>query len=444
MTIAPIKALRASGSSLGLPTADEVSAATPTTRDRALDVIRIVSLVGVVLGHTIMAVSAIDNGVLLWGNLLNGRPVFQALTWVFQIMPLFFFAGVAASVGSWKPGTSWGSWLMHRCTRLYRPVFYYLGFWAVALLILRQILPLHVYEPVAGVSTQLLWFLGAYVLVLAAVPLLARIRTTQSMFTALAGIYLGIAAIDVLRLGLGAPSGIGYVNFVVWLLPAVLGVGYRRQLITQKAALMLAAAVFAVNIALVMFGPYTISLVGVAGQKVPNMIPPSLVLAGHAIILSALAIAAMPAINRWAQRPRVWWAVAIGNSGAMTLYLWHMPALLGMHLVFDFLGFPRYNTAAPDFVVLSVLQVMTMAVLVTGLFLTLRPLENNPLPGWDGGYVAYPGMRSAAVGIALMTAGGFTLASVVWGLKGFGLTCWVVALAGLITARALASDKKGV
>ncbi|MFV8179132.1 acyltransferase family protein [Mycobacteroides chelonae] len=427
---------------LGLPTADEVGAATVATRDRALDVIRIVSLVGVVLGHTVMAVSAIDNGVLLWGNLLNGRPVFQALTWVFQIMPLFFFAGVAASVGSWKPGTSWGSWLMHRCTRLYRPVFYYLGFWAVALLILRQILPLHVYEPVAGVSTQLLWFLGAYVLVLAAVPLLARITTTRSMLGALAGIYLGIAAVDVLRLGLGAPAGIGYVNFVVWLLPAVLGVGYRRQLITQKAALMLAAAVFAINIALVTFGPYTISLVGVAGQKVPNMIPPSLVLAGHAIVLSALAIAAMPAINRWAQRPRVWWAVAIGNSGAMTLYLWHMPALLGMHLVFDFLGFPRYDTTATNFVFLSVLQVVTMTILVAGLFLALRPLENNPLPGWDGGYVAHHGVRSAAVGVALMAAGGFTLASVVWGLKGFGLVCWVVVLAGLIIARSLASQRR--
>lgn len=262
------------------------------------------------------------------------------------------------------------------------------------------------------------------------------------MLGALAGIYLGIAAVDVLRLGLGAPAGIGYVNFVVWLLPAVLGVGYRRQLITQKAALILAAAVFAINIALVTFGPYTISLVGVAGQKVPNMIPPSLVLAGHAIVLSALAIAAMPAINRWAQRPRVWWAVAIGNSGAMTLYLWHMPALLGMHLVFDFLGFPRYDTTATNFVFLSVLQVVTMTILVTGLFLALRPLENNPLPGWDGGYVAHPGVRSAAVGVALMAAGGFTLASVVWGLKGFGLVCWVVVLAGLIIARSLASQRR--
>ena len=93
-------------------------------------------------------------------------------------MPLFFFAGAAASMASWRPGDSWGDWLMKRCTRLFRPVFYYLAFWAVALTVLRHVLPEHVYEPVAGVSIQLLWFLGAYVLVLAAMPLLCRITTT--------------------------------------------------------------------------------------------------------------------------------------------------------------------------------------------------------------------------------------------------------------------------
>ncbi|SKT58666.1 Uncharacterised protein [Mycobacteroides abscessus subsp. abscessus] len=72
----------------------------------------------------------------------------------------------------------------------------------------------------------------------------------------------------------------------------------------------------------------------------------------------------------------------------------------------------------------------------------MRPLENNPLPGWDGGYIACPGARSAAAGAALMLAGGFTLASVVWGLKGFGLVCWVVVLAGLIIARMLANPTK--
>jgi hypothetical protein len=101
------------------PSPAAVEAGTPATRDRAIDVIRIVSLVGVVIGHTIMATSKLRDGVFIWSNLLTASPVFQALTWVFQIMPLFFFAGVAASIESWTSGTSWGNWLMRRCTRLY-------------------------------------------------------------------------------------------------------------------------------------------------------------------------------------------------------------------------------------------------------------------------------------------------------------------------------------
>ena len=182
------------------PTPAEVEAATPAGRDRAIDVIRIVSLAGVVFGHTVMATSTIRDGVFYWSNLLTASTVFQALTWVFQIMPLFFFAGVAASVASWRPGTSCGGWLLKRCTRLYRPVFYYLVFWAVTLSVLRFVLPVHVYEPVAGISIQLLWFLGAYVLVLAAVPLLARITTTAQLAAAVIGTYAFIAVIDAIRI----------------------------------------------------------------------------------------------------------------------------------------------------------------------------------------------------------------------------------------------------
>src|ERR1044072_5606126 len=127
------------------PTPAEVEANTPKARDRAIDVIRIVALLGVVVGHTVMATSIIDDDVLIWTNLLTESVVFQALTWVFQIMPLFFFAGVAASVESWRAGGSWGNWLMRRCTRLYRPVFYYLAFWFFALAVLRSFLPEPVY-----------------------------------------------------------------------------------------------------------------------------------------------------------------------------------------------------------------------------------------------------------------------------------------------------------
>jgi hypothetical protein len=422
------------------PTPAQVEASTPATRDRAIDVIRIVSLVGVVLGHTVMATSTLRDGVFIWSNLLTVSPVFQALTWVFQIMPLFFFAGVAATVESWSPGISWGNWLMRRCTRLYRPVFYYLAFWGVALTTLRLVLPAHVYEPIAGISIQLLWFLGAYVLVLAAVPLLARIITTGRLVAAVAGAYAFIAVVEAIRINVDGLSVLGYLNMSVWLIPGMLGVAYRRQLLAGRAALALGVAMLVINLALLRFGPYELSLVGIETQQLKNMTPPSLLLAGHAIMVCAFAIAAAPAIARWAQRPRVWWLTAIGNCGAMTLYLWHIPPLLAMHLVFDYLGYPRFDPTTPGFVVLSVVQLVIMAALVTLVFVTLRPLENDALPLWDGGFVARPGVRSAAVGVLLCISGAATLASVGWGLKDQGLYCVAVMLAALSAARRLADD----
>jgi hypothetical protein len=432
------------------PTAAEIEANTPPDRDRAIDVIRIAALVGVVAGHTIMATSIIDDGVFRWGNVLTTSVVFQALTWVFQIMPLFFFAGVAASVNSYvggaqersdrgiSGGQSWGGWLLKRCTRLYRPVFYYLGFWGVALAGLKLVLPQHVYEPVAGISIQLLWFLGAYVLVLAAMPLLARITSLPRLMTVVGATYAVVAVVDYLRVTDPGWTALSYVNFAAWLIPGMFGVAYRRGLLDPRAALRLGVAMAGVNIALYLFGPYRLSLVGIDAEGLRNMTPPSLLLAGHAIMLCAFAIGAAPAIARWADRPRVWRLAVIGNSGAMTLYLWHMPVLLGIHLVFDQLGMARYP-GQPHLVALAVVQFVIMAVLVAVTFVALRPLENNPLPPWDGGYVAGPGPRSTAVGVLLCVAGAATLASCAWGLKDEGWWCVAIILTGLVAARALAS-----
>lgn len=428
---------------LAFPTPAEVAAQTPADRDRVIDVIRIVSLVGVVAGHTIMATSVIRDNVFIWDNLLTTSVVFQALTWVFQIMPLFFFAGAAACVQSWRPGASWGGWLMKRTARLFRPVFYYLAFWAVALAGLHRVLPQRVYEPIAGVSTQLLWFLGAYLLVLATVPLLYRITTTGRLIAAAAGVYAGVAVVDVIRVHAPDAGPLGYLNMAVWLIPGMLGVGYRRRLLTPRAGWAAGLAMLGVNVALLAVGPYELSLVGIPGQRLANLSPPSLLLAGHAITMCCFAVAAAPAIARWARRPRVWWLAAIGNSGAMTLYLWHMPALLGVHLVFDSLGFARYP-GEPNLLALSVIQLLVVAGLVAVLFVALRPSEHAPLPGWDGGALSTPGARSAAVGVLVCVAGAATLASVKWGLKDEGLYCTAVLLAALLGARLLAGGGRGV
>lgn len=196
-------------------------------------------------------------------------------------------------------------------------------------------------------------------LVLAAMPAISRITTRTRLAAGVAVVYGAIATIDVIRLHWPDAAALGNLNLAVWLIPAMFGVAYRRRLLTGRAALVTAVTLLAVNVALLRWGPYEISMVGTGDHRLSNTSQPSLLLAGHAIILSALAIAAAPAIARWAQRPRVWWWAAVGNSGAMTLYLWHMPVLLGMHLLFDSLGHPRYP-GQPDFLAVTVVQRWTL------------------------------------------------------------------------------------
>lgn len=176
---------------------------------------------------------------------------------------------------------------------------------------------------------------------------------------------------------------------------------------------------------------------GIRGQRLANMSPPSLLLAGDAITCARWPFGRAPAIAGWAQKPRVWWLTVIGNSGPMTLYLWHIPALLGVHLMFDSLGWFRYP-GQPHLILLSIVQFVVMAGLVAALFVTLRPLENSPLPGWDGAAVLRPGSRSVAVEVLLCVTGAATLAAARWGLRDDGLYCVAIMLAGLVGARMLA------
>ena len=102
-----------------------------TDRDRAVDVARLAALVVVMFGHCALLLATIDAGGLHIGNLLGELPAIAPLTWVVQVMPLFFLAGGAAGAYGWRGGTPWGTWLFTRAQRLCRPVFWYLAAWAV-------------------------------------------------------------------------------------------------------------------------------------------------------------------------------------------------------------------------------------------------------------------------------------------------------------------------
>ena len=144
-----------------LPTPAQVEAMTPPGRDRSLDLVRLFALFVVITGHGVMLLVTFDGDTLRLGNLLSGSGALQALTWVLQVLPLFFFAGAASSVLGWRAGSSWGRWLLRRAQRLYRPVCWYLLAWTTCLLFLRATVPAPVAERGAHLRRALRSYLGA-------------------------------------------------------------------------------------------------------------------------------------------------------------------------------------------------------------------------------------------------------------------------------------------
>ena len=409
--------------------------AAPATqgRDRAVDVARLSALVVVMFGHCALLLATIDSGGLRIGNILGELPALAPVTWVVQVMPLFFLAGGTAGTYAWHPDrNTWGTWLFTRAQRLCRPVFWYLAFWTVALVVARALLGA---ESAAGLGREcvaLLWFLGVYLVVLAFVPLLTRLRTLGAFASVVVGLIAAAAAFDALRIALGTAEA-GLANFVtVWLIPIVIGVAYARGLIRPVGALVTAAVAFAGQVLLVAFGPYDLSLVVTGTERLSNVSPPTTVLALHCTWMSLVFVAAAGPIRRWAQRPRVWAVVATGNGGAMTLYLWHIPAIavatFGLHAV----GLDAYDVHAPGFVGVLALRAVVFAVVMAILFKLLSPLEHRPLPWWDGPAGA-TGARSAAAGALVCVAGVAVLLMAKFGLsgvEGFGaLTAFLVAAA---------------
>ncbi|GAA1082435.1 acyltransferase [Tsukamurella spumae] len=426
-----------------LPSRTVVVDGTPDTRDRAIDVARILSLLVVMFGHCVLLLATVTPSGVWVGNTLGAQPALQPITWVLQVMPLFFLAGAASSAYGLKPGTPWGGWLLGRAQRLARPVFWYLAFWSLALGATRVLLGESSAARLGGESVALLWFIGVYLVVLAFVPALMRCGGA-----ALGGIVVGLlvacAGFDGARLATGSIEW-GFPNFlVVWLIPVVIGVAYARRLIPTPVALVVAALAFAGAVVAVVAGPYDVPLVVTGAETFSNTTPPTLLLGLHCVWVSLLFVAAAPAIGCWARRPRVWYPVAVGNGGAMTLYLWHIPAIAVAAFALHAVGIDAVDPYQSGFWGLMALRAAVFAVVMFALFILLSPLEHRRLPWWDA-RVAGRGGRGALAGALVCLAG---VAVLLMAKEGLGTeTGWwalAVFVAALVAARAVAGTRADV
>lgn len=362
----------------------------PPGRDRFLDLVRTLAVVGVVVQHWTMPVLSYSDGVLTTGNALS-TPGWWVVTWLSQVMPLVFFAGGAANLISLRRASSTRDWLAARLHRLLLPVLPLLAVWLLVPTLLRDLGAPEQPVAVAGaIAAQLLWFLAVYLLTVVATPLLAAAhrRGGLATFGVVPAFAVAAAAVDVVRFG-GLPQlaevpVVGYANAVfVWLAVAQLGFHYAdgglARLSTSRA-LALSGAGFTGTALLVAFGPYAQSMIGMPGDAVSNMSPPAACLLTLAVGQIGLALAVRPLLTRLAQRRCVSTALAWAAPRFMSIYLWHMPALVvvaGVAVVGLGRATPQPGTVAwaatlPVWLAAAGL-VLLLLVRVTGRFETAPP-----------------------------------------------------------------------
>ena len=160
-----------------------------------------------------------------------------------------------------------------------------------------------------------------------------------------------------------------------------------------------------------------------------NVSPPTLLLALQCTWMSCLFVIAAGTIRRWATRPRVWHVVSVGNGGAMTIYLWHIPAIAVATFSLHAFGLDAYDVNAPGFWGLLALRELVFAVVMAVAFKLLSPLERRRLPWWDAPSRATRA-RSTAAGALVCVAGVALVLMAKNGLSGYdgwtALGCFLV------------------
>lgn len=297
-------------------------------RDTAMDLVRALCLVVVVALHAFMAGIAAPGGEIVVTNVVVGQWWFGPMSWVVQVMPLFFVVGGFAGITHWRRtrarGGTASEFVAGRLRRLAVPAI--AAFTAIGVGLSVAL--------VAGVSPDLvgelgfrmaqpMWFLAVYLGATALVPVLAWCHERAPWIT-IGMLGLGVVAVDVARLQSGI-EGLGYLNLgFVWLTIQQLGFWWADGRVTAQSRGRLwlgLAASLGVLLALVVSGGYS-------ADMYENLNPPTvaLVLLGLAqlFVLALLA----PTLRRAAARPRLAGAIELIGGRSMTIYLWHMPALV--------------------------------------------------------------------------------------------------------------------
>ncbi len=415
----------------------DMAGAAKTDRNRAVDFYRAVAMLAVALGHWAAISVGLDaNGELIAGNALEYAPSMSWITWLFQVMPLFFVVGGFSSAmsldshfgtpGSPKADARPQDWIIARLRRMVAPAITLASTWAV-LIVAGYATGMGAIIAAAATAAAIpLWFLSNYTIDTALAPfVLPRFRKNPARF-AIAGLTV-FGALEALRFsGIPVLHHLAHLNWVLgWLLFQVAGFAWRDGLLPTGGKLAaVAATLWTTAIAAVTLGPWPTAMVHFPGLENSPTHPPSLALLLFGGAYSATALFFAPAISAFLTKNKNAWSAVVGaNAIAMSVYLWHMTAAIAacaIMLAFDILPTADVGTFAwwmqklPMFAIASVILVGIVAKVSKveqAALLAPRTPWNGGMPSlfaaaallsvalkfWAGGSVAVVGVCIAAL-----------------------------------------------
>ncbi|MGW4500950.1 acyltransferase family protein, partial [Micromonospora sp. NPDC004336] len=388
----------------------QLAARTPAGRERYVDLLRALAIVMVVLGHWAVATIGEDpTGRPTARSALPDLPWAYPLTWVAQVMPVFFLVGGYANAASLAARRAAGgdavSWLLDRGARLLRPTTALLlvvaagaGVASLAGVAATMV------RTVGWFATIPLWFLAAYLVVVPLTPAMYALHRRFGLLVPLALAAL-VAAGDLGR-ALG-PAELALPNYVFgWLAVHQLGFAWRdaraappddrpsarrdglarrgvratRLPLSRRAGATALLGGLAATV-LLTAGPYPVSMLNVPGERLDNAAPPSLALLTLTTAQLGLILLLRDPAERWLRRSRPWQAVIAVNAVVLTVFLWHLTAAILLVGALDAAGrLPTPPAGSAAWLAWRVPWVLMLTVVLAALVAVFGPVEARTGP----------------------------------------------------------------
>lgn len=453
----------------------ELAARTPADRERYVDLLRALAIILVVLGHWAVAAIGYDaDGDPTGRSALPELPWAYPLTWAVQVMPVFFIVGGFANAASLtahrhRGGDATG-WLLGRSARLLRPTTALLVVLAVGALAARLVgaeAPL--IRTVVWFATIPLWFLAAYLVVVPLTPVTYALHRRFGLAVPVALAAL-VAAGDLGR-ALG-PAELALPNYLFgWLAVHQLGFAWQearagttgpraaattpggetartggtagadrngttgadrdgtaatrgiwsgRLPMSHRAGVAMLLGGLTAAVLLTGPGPYPVSMINIPGEPLDNAAPPSVALLAVTTAQLGLILLLQDAAQRWLRRSRPWQAVIAVNAVVLTVFLWHLTAVILLVGALDAAGvLPTPPPGSAAWLAWRLPWVLLLTVVLAALIAVFGPIEGRTrrpaaarAPAAGGR--PEPGARRRATARTALTAAAF--AAVVYGL----------------------------